>query len=229
LPTFLGRFKKGSRPFRKLFSEQLAKRREKGLKIARAYYAKTGIEEVPDSLETVQAWINPVHSNRQRDFLFKLYNNRLPVQTRLSHMVAGIDRSCTFCKTRRILPANEESFAHLFFDCEYTRYLIENFLREFIPEFAGKSEHEKRLFMLGCASLSNIQLPGIIVLARNMFQFILWEQKLTVKTPGWAGFATRLENEFNPVVMHTARNRLNLNRNDFILCRRWKQYRDERE
>jgi len=218
---FVDRFKKGSRPFRKLYAKKLEARQQTASQLTQNYMLKANLTGHPENSECLRAWINTIHSNRQRDFLFKFYNNRLHIQTRLAHIAENVDRSCTFCAITLSLPACEETFSHLFFDCAYTDKMITAFLGELIPEFANRSINDKRKFFLGGSSLSNIALPGIITVARNIFHIILWELKLHRKAPGWQGFQIRFKNEFIPLIHGSSRSLLDLNRRDFVICRRF--------
>ncbi len=61
-------------------------------------------------------------------------------------MVHGteVNRACTFCRIARDLPAPEETFVHLFWDCPQTQKHINNYFELFFPEYNDKSEHEKK-------------------------------------------------------------------------------------
>jgi len=107
----------------------------------------------------------------------------------------------TFCVSMRILPACEETFAHLFWDCTYTRDIMSNFITDYVPEFLMKSESEKKQFLLYAAHLSDTALPGIVILAKNLLLVTLWEQHTMKKTPHWPAFRIRLENNLVPVVI----------------------------
>ena len=62
--------------------------------------------------------------NRVREFLFKFFNNKLGLNTRVSHFVEDFDRSCDLCKASKTLPACEESFTHLFIFLLYNVQLL---------------------------------------------------------------------------------------------------------
>jgi len=182
ISAFINSFKKGSKSFQKLSAKKICERQAIAKKVARNYYEKSGIRSEPTDLETVRAWILPGHSNRQRDFIFELFNNRLMINTRLSHVLAGVDRSCTFCTCRLNLPAPEETFPHLFWDCDYTAAQTDNFIREYIPEIANFGADEKKLFLLGAGSFIGAAVPGIVALARNLFFYDL-EYENRAKNP----------------------------------------------
>jgi len=227
ISQFLNRFKKGSRHFRKLFVAPIEARREKARVLVGKFYEKAEITTPNPLIEPIREWINPLLSNRQREFLFKFYNNRLPTNTRISHHVDNIDRACTFCTAQLDLPAPEESFAHLFWHCRYTAAMTEAFISEFVPEIAHKTSDEKKRFILACDPLSPAALPEAVIIAKNIFLFVLWEMKILHKTPSWQGFRIRLANCLMPILLHHKSTRIGLNRRDFFLCRHVRELRND--
>jgi hypothetical protein len=65
-------------------------------------------------------WRKNFVSRDLSDFIFKLNNNCLGLNSRVAHFVADYSAACTFCTLRNILPAPKETFEHLFFFCEYS-------------------------------------------------------------------------------------------------------------
>jgi hypothetical protein len=59
--------------------------------------------------------------NDFREFIFKFFHNRLPVNTRLSNF-SEVSRWCTFCNIvgKNLGPFPDESFTHLFLHCPTT-------------------------------------------------------------------------------------------------------------
>jgi hypothetical protein len=63
--------------------------------------------------------------NSTRTFLFKLHNNTLGINARISHFVANQSRTCTFCNlTRNPDPDVDETVLHLFFQCGSTEPIV---------------------------------------------------------------------------------------------------------
>jgi hypothetical protein len=133
-------------------------------------------------------------TNRIRTFFFKFYNNILGLNIRTSHFVPNQNRNCTFCSASG--QNNDETFIHLFFDCQTTRGWQERFLEKYILPGGGLSREEKiGFFFFGT-------LPGqktdnsFVGMAALIFQYCIWEQKLAKKLPS---FST-LDIKFNDII-----------------------------
>ncbi len=133
-------------------------------------------------------------TNRIRTFFFKFYNNILGLNIRTSHFVPNQNRNCTFCSASGQM--NDESFIHLFFDCHITRGWQEKFLEKYILPMGGLTREEKNgFFFFGT-------LPGLrndntfVGLAALIFQYCVWEQKLTKKIPSF----NSLDSNFNDII-----------------------------
>jgi hypothetical protein len=70
-------------------------------------------------------WGKSFLDNSTRTFLFKLHNNTLGINARLSHFVVNQSRTCTFCSlTRNPDPDVDETILHLFFQCLSTELVV---------------------------------------------------------------------------------------------------------
>ncbi len=70
-------------------------------------------------------WGKSFFDNSTRTFLFKLHNNTLGINVRISHFVANQSRTCTFCNlTRNPDPDVNETVLHLFFQCRSSEPVI---------------------------------------------------------------------------------------------------------
>jgi hypothetical protein len=120
LPQFFSRFKRGSKQCRIIFSgaDNSAVLRELSNAFSNVTDADTGIDNFKI---VIQTWNFFSYPNTFREFLFKFYHNRLPVNSRLSHFTDS-GKSCTFCNiiSRGLGPVNDETFTHLFLHCPST-------------------------------------------------------------------------------------------------------------
>ena len=93
------------------------------------------------------AWNCTFYGNRQREFLYKFFNNILGLNIRVNKFVAGHPAECTLCTVgKEPAPVMAESFLHLFFDCQYSsryRAICEEL---YFPEIINGSQEQKRLF-----------------------------------------------------------------------------------
>jgi hypothetical protein len=70
-------------------------------------------------------WGKSFFDNSTRTFLFKLHNNTLGINARISHFVVNQSRACTFCNlTRNPNPDVNETVLHLFFQCRSTEPVV---------------------------------------------------------------------------------------------------------
>jgi hypothetical protein len=82
---------------------------------------------------SISIWNGQGITNRIKVFLFKFFNNILGINTRLSHFVPNQTRGCTLCSLNGTNPVPDETFAHIFFDCNTVRNWHNRFLPEYLP------------------------------------------------------------------------------------------------
>jgi hypothetical protein len=59
-------------------------------------------------------WTKGYFSPAQRAFFYKLHNNTLGINTRLSHFIRDIDRNCEFCNITQVAEQDDETILHFF-------------------------------------------------------------------------------------------------------------------
>ena len=96
-------------------------------------------------------WGHNFLSNKQREFLFKFYNKTLAINTRVFHFVENNSRSCTLCVANKKQFPPDESFMHLFYECEFTEKILGKMRETFVPEIRLNTIAEKKVF--GCVGL----------------------------------------------------------------------------
>ena len=119
IEDFFNSFKKGSKSCRKILtktefdSHDLLK-----LNNVKTFFTLIGLA-IPDR-STIKnflgLWNFNFIPNKLRDFIFKFYHNKLGLNTRTSHF-GGDTRNCTFCTISGKNPT-DETFVHIFFECE---------------------------------------------------------------------------------------------------------------
>jgi hypothetical protein len=121
--TFLCRVKKGSRHIHKILApSQLDFVPHNIIKFAETTECVFNNKESPliNGL-----WGKSFFDNATWTFLFKLHNNTLGINARISHFVANQSRTCTFCNlTRNPDPDVDETVLHLFFQCRSTELIV---------------------------------------------------------------------------------------------------------
>ena len=119
------------------------------------------------------AWNNSDLPGNIRTFLFKFYNNILVLNVRVSKFNPLIDPSCNFCSNRNLRPAERESFAHLFYYCETTQFILAEFFKRYftvnVPEISGYF----------CGTVSNKERKNrAFQLTLDVFRYHIWLNKL---------------------------------------------------
>jgi len=218
---FVLTFKKGTKRYRKFFAQPLETRQRKLAKIQQSFLRTVNLPEEAYTQDPARLWFTTLYTNRQREFLFKFYNNRLMVGTRMSHVLEQYDRSCTFCVAKGLLPAPEETFDHLFWSCPYTGDMIDRFLESYIPEIAAAPEIAKKNFLILGKNIGAANNPGIVSLAASIFLYTIWEYRKHKKAPGWQTFLLAYSFEFEKLAKKLSHRRLGLDSGAFYLCRRW--------
>jgi hypothetical protein len=189
LCEFLEKFKKGSQPFQRVLVKKYA---DKGAKTRGKIFEKfcniAGIEPVleTDLIEKVVSWWDKNFlSNRQKEFLYKFVSNTLGTNSRVAHYNIYVNAGCTFCVLKKLFPAPQESFRHLFYDCDTVRSLHDRAANEFLSNInmADMTAREK-LWFFGLTIdqySSNMFLQTFI----GCIQLYVWECKLRKVLPSW--------------------------------------------
>jgi hypothetical protein len=195
--NFLTRFKKGSRPFRRVIEKYDSDNLNCRSKTTTKTFFRLILLEIPEenTLEKLyMQWNFTCFLNKTREFIWKFRSNVLGLNTRVSHFNANVFRGCTFCAARRKVPVPDESFIHLFFDCPETRNTIEMFVRNMLPELNMTNDNDKlkKFFFTGINPISglhdNFFLQAIAILA----MFYIWECKLQKRLPTYMGLLNEM-------------------------------------
>jgi hypothetical protein len=106
------------------------------------------------------------------------------LNVRLSHFVNNQQCGCTFCSLNNVGNIPDETFSHLFYDCETTKSWHEKFLREHFPANLFNNDAEKKLFLV---TGFNNRYPKNLFLTVSvlLFQYCIWEAKLKKKIPSF--------------------------------------------
>ena len=132
LATFINRFKRGSKPIRKILVGA------KKMEIPRHIGTYAGQTETIIGLEMSRLlggfWGHNFLNNDMRVFLFKLQGGLLGLNNRVAHFIQDHSPICTFCRLMGRGDAPEETVLHLFFECPSTEQIKNDFFRWFYNE-----------------------------------------------------------------------------------------------
>jgi len=74
--------------------------------------------------------------NHTRTFCFKLHNNTLGLNSRVSKFIRGHTSNCTFCNIGQNPDDIKETPLHFFYNCEHTEPIVMSIFREILGENA---------------------------------------------------------------------------------------------
>jgi hypothetical protein len=118
-----------------------------------------------------------------RDILFKYLHNLLGLNSRIAHFVYFIDESCAICKLEGILPVQQETFLHLFYECSYTKVIHSKAMECFFPEIILANDNIGKLFWLCGTTVDRPNMNNNVFLraAIGSIQNYIWECKFLCK------------------------------------------------
>jgi hypothetical protein len=186
---FCGRFKKGSRQFRSVFyaAENVInlKLRDKCVKNFLHICSLENDTDPGQRNSFLDLWNHHFLQNRQRDFMFKYVHNLLGVNARVAKFNNNVNASCTPCTLERKIPAPQESFSHLFYECSVTDKIRLKCDEIWWPGL-NVTEAKRRYFWLALNhtfSLGNCN--KFLQIATFTVQFYIWECKLKKQHLSW--------------------------------------------
>jgi hypothetical protein len=148
---------------------------------------------------------------------YVFFSNILGLNTRTSHFGINVSRVCFFCLKKNPVVPNDETFIHLFYNCNTTRAWQAQFLTKCFPEFGLLPDNEqKKLWFLG---IYNDTIVPFIVGAVLSFQFCIWENKLRKNVPSFHTLYTEFLSLFIDICKHNSDIRLSGTVINFELCR----------
>jgi hypothetical protein len=225
---FLLRFKKGSKPFRKVIENlrfyKIKNTRNNKIK---KFFSLIELNVLSEKeLDFFNAeWTKNFYPTKTKDFIYKFRNNLLGLNTRVSHFNAQVDRTCTFCHceqavSRLIGPLYEETFVHLFYSCTITQKCLDSLFRVFLHDINWTDSMKKKFLFLGVNPLTDVIDNPFINALSVQINFFIWECKLQKKIP----VAESLFNDMFYSIdnMRKANNIINTGMNlNLHLCRVW--------
>ena len=159
-------------------------------------------------------------NNSTRSFSFKLHNNILGLNSRVSHFVRGHPDSCTFCDIGQIAEHSRESTSHLFFDCNFSETVIQNFYGEIFSGMGRRFVRRSEFF--GGFEFENESLNKVLDLLNLLVKKYIWDCKLRFQIPQTVVLKDFVINELRTITSLSGKTRDLLtrssifNRNDYL-------------
>jgi len=222
---FLLRFKSGSKPIRKILGHTTNKCNfiiNQGF--VKTFYRLTSIRPIcPEKTKLfLEFWDISSLPNRLREFILKFNFNLLGINTRVAHFAKNVGRSCTFCRIKNFGAVPDETFIHLFFECDTTNSWLRYFEREFFPELIFPDIMSRKEFWFCQYNLEhNIHKNTFVKTAIWCIKFSIWGAKLAKKKPSNRTICMDVVGTLNGIYENSQKVRLEKNFNDFYICRSW--------
>ena len=177
IATFVNRFKKGSRSFRRVF------RGKRNLTIPNNIARFAGNTETIIGLDLSEilntSWNISYLENSLRTFIFKLHNNILTYNHVLAHFAENIEPYCTFCLITRNNDPERDTVLHVFYSCPITEQFNERFFSWIfgVNRIVGRSE------VFGIFKEENVDNNKILFIITKISQKYIWDCKLRKTLP----------------------------------------------
>jgi hypothetical protein len=214
-------FDKGSQKIRRALSSQSSTFNVDKLTLVVTFHniTETGNVIIATIKNAISFWNFSAQKNTVREFAYKFMYNQLGLNTRVLHFVPNHPQTCTFCLLRNDNHVSEESFLHLFYECQTTKALHVKMISKKFSILRNKTDLEKRRFwFLG-------EIDGktnlFITTAVFFFSFLLWNMKLKKNV---LQFST-LENNWLDLLDKAHKQSQKIRESvllvNFAICRRW--------
>ena len=226
---FLVRFKKGSKPLRRVFTKYRQLKINPGNhRIVKTYFRLLEIPQIEDDnlKRLLSIWNMNAMQNKFREFCFKFTNNQLGLNSRVAHFVGNHDPGCTFCTFGGLRPVPLETFSHLFYDCVYTSRTLDGIKNILFPDLQFANDTQKKNFWF-CGVVPTIGDNSnlFILIAVLCILYLVWETKLKKNTLA----VGKICNEFFYIItrMLKCNSRLEYDKNtlNLVISREWNEIR----
>jgi hypothetical protein len=219
LLSFCNRFKKGSKPFRRIlrnFSQE---------EIPRNINTYAENTQTIIGLEMGQKvnglWGFSFFSNNIRVFLFKMHTNILGLNNRVAHFIRDHSPICTFCRILARNDANDESTLHLFYDCPTTESVRNEFFAWAYNEDADYVISRKDLFLVQNVNGEYNCTTLIKTIIAKLFLKYIWDSRNRYSLPNFFDAKNNITSDLLTLV--NSGNSIRRNFNDSGLAQKFLQ------
>jgi hypothetical protein len=117
-----------------------------------------------------------------RAFLFKLYNNTLAINTRVSHFNRNVDRNCELCNIIGNPDPEDESILHLFYNCTP----VESLRTRLFTKLLGRDLTRQEFFVE--PNFQNYNRTKTVKMISLLLMYFVWESKKRFCIPSYGLF-----------------------------------------
>jgi hypothetical protein len=213
ISQFLGSFRKGSKKIRKILLKRGNMVEVTKETVAKTFIRLTGIGPIVNKdLEKVyMIWSFSFLNNSIREFSLKFYSNLLGLNTRVNHFNREVGRLCTFCIRENNPVPEEETFLHLFADCNGVKNLKNNFITRTLPEW-GQMERLSwlKFWFIGTEPRENTNENLFLRILITLVNYYIWDVKLRKKRLSMANLLNEVKFHLNSILKQNADVRISM-------------------
>jgi hypothetical protein len=183
LITFCNRFKRGSKPFRRIITGNLRDEIPRNINtFAENSQTIIGLEM---GRKINGLWGFTYFSSEMRTFLFKMHNNILGLNNRVAHFIRDHSPICTFCRILMRGDAPNEDTLHLFYDCPSVENLRDRFFVWAYREDVRYVISRKDLFLVQVIGNTNTVNSSTIIrtIIAKLFLKYIWDSRCRYSLP----------------------------------------------
>ena len=189
--TFINRFKRGSKSFRRVFGDKRSELIPNNM-VTFANNTETIIGlELSETLNA--SWNISYLDNGLRTFIYRLHNNSLSYNHVIYHFAENIEPLCSFCLLARNDNPERDTALHVFYSCPHIEALNERFFTWVL----GINTIPMRSDVFGAFRTGNNDNNTILFLATKILQKYIWDCKLRKTIPGFMDVQLIILDEFN--------------------------------
>jgi hypothetical protein len=163
-------------------------------------------------------WGKSFFDNGTQTFLFKLHNNKIGTNARLSHFVRNHLRICTFCALTRNPYDEDENPLHLFFQRRSTEPVFLG-----IPSWFVNNENKFRLIsrhnFFGTFNMESNCKNILMQVVCALFKKYIWDCKLRFCLPNLACGKDFLKEELDRIICQSSKMRKAYDSSDYNMYR----------
>jgi len=126
-----------------------------------------------------ELWTKNYFDTGTRTFCFKLHNNTLGTNNRVSKFIRGKNADCTFCEMREIPDAEPETILHLFYSCES----VETLIQETFAWLLQERQPVKRNDYFGIFTFENKHKTEVLLHISIWIKKYIWDFKQSFTLP----------------------------------------------
>jgi Reverse transcriptase (RNA-dependent DNA polymerase) len=191
IEDFLGRFKKGSKKFRRVLDFDKIKSYDvTTARTVRTFFDLVNLP-VPDKdsvTHALSSWKHFFIGNCQKEFVFKFRSNILPLNNRINAYDREVDPRCTFCRIADPATTTRESFVHIFYTCRFSSSYIAHITEYFFD--LNLNELEMKMFFWQGMLDGKAHLQPILLLFWDTVRFCIYRCRVRRKISNGPAIAT---------------------------------------